>query len=257
MIVRQSKFDDFVIRPVKYCPGDRGGLSEIVQRFPDTYAHICGFDVVTLTRRPYTFIVSSSSRPAGLLVRFSLAFDIPPMVKPFHSFSVAYDVNRRYHIVDRIGKGTHLSFVAEIKDHLGRPIFRLVLPCDVEPMHVSWAAAFICSSVFKLSANPSTEVYGNGKIMFDMLETLQSLLDGYTKSKYGIPYRCRRTAQSDLTAVSEFHNILEDEITAMSEYHNILEELGSVILYKNTDIYQQDPQSRHYPGFLMMYPGAL
>lgn len=248
MIVRRSKFDKFVIRPVKYCPGDLGGLSEIVQRFPDTCENVDGFDVMTLPHRPYTFIVSSGSRPAGLLVRFSLAFDIPPMVKPFHCFSVAYDVKRRYHIIDRIGKRTHLSFVAEIKDHLARPIFRLVLPCDAEPLHISWAAAYICSSVFKLSASPSTEVYENGKIMFELLENLQNLLDGYTKAESGILHRCRWhrgrwNAQGDLTAVDEFHNILSD--------------LGSVILHKNTDLYQQDPQSRYYPGFLMMYPEAL
>lgn len=243
MIVRRSKFDKFVIRPVKYCPGDLGGLSEIVQRFPDTCENAGGFDVVTLTHRPYTFIVSSGSRPAGLLVRFSLAFDIPPSVKPFHCFPVSYDVTRRYNIVDRIGKGTHLSFVAEINDHLGRPIFRLVLPFDTEPMHVSWAAAFICSSVFKLSANPSTEVYGNGKIMFEMLENLQSLLDGYSKSESGRRYRYSWNAQGDLTAAYEFQHTLAS--------------LGSVILHKNADLYQQDPQRRYYPGFLMMYPEAL
>jgi hypothetical protein len=243
MIVRRSKFDKFVIRPVKYCPGDLGGLSEIVQRFPDTCENIGGFDVMTLAHRPYTFIVSSGSRPAGLLVRFSLAFGIPPMVKPFQCFSVAYDVKRRYHIIDRIGKRTHLSFVAEINDHLARPIFRLVLPCDAEPMHVSWAAAYICNSVFKLSANPSTEVYGNGKIMFELLENLQSLLDGYAKAESGRQYRYRWNAQGGLTGVNEFHNILYD--------------LGSVILYKNVDLYQQDPQNRYYPGFLMMYPEAL
>lgn len=245
MIVRRSKFDKFVMQPVKYCPGDLGGLSEIVQRFPETCGNTGGFDVVTLAHphRPYTFIVSSGSRPAGLQVRFSLAFDIPPSVKPFHCFSVAYDIKRRYHILGRIGKRSHLSFVAEIKDHLARPIFRLVLPCDTEPLHVSWAAAFICSCVSKLSANPSTEVYGNGKIMFEMLDNLQSLLDGYTKAESGIRYRCRCNIQGDLTAVDEFQNILSD--------------LGSVILHKNTDLYQQDPQSRYYPGFLMMYPGAL
>ena len=198
---------------------------------------------MTLAHRPYTFIVSSGSRPAGLLVRFSLAFGIPPMVKPFQCFSVAYDVKRRYHIIDRIGKRTHLSFVAEIKDHLARPIFRLVLPCDAEPMHVSWAAAYICSSVFQLSASPSTEVYENGKIMFELLENLQSLLDGYAKAESGRRYRYRWNAQGDLTAVNEFHNILSD--------------LGSVILHKNVDLYQQDPQNRYYPGFLMMYPEAL
>ena len=243
MIVRRSKFDKFVIRPVKYCPGDLGGLSEIVQRFPDTCENAGGFDVVTLAHRPYTFIVSSGSRSAGLLVRFSLAFDIPPMVKPFHCFSVAYDVKRRYHILGRIGKRSNLLFVAEINDHLARPIFRLVLPCDAEPMHVSWAAAYICNSVFKLSANPSTEVYRNGKIMFEMLENLQSLLDGYSKSESGRRYRYSWNAQGDLTAVNEFHNILSD--------------LGSVILHKNVDLYQQDPQRRYYPGFLMMYPEAL
>ena len=126
---------------------------------------------------------------------------------------------------------------------MARPIFRLVLPCDAEPMHVSWAAAYICNSVFKLSANPSTEVYGNGKIMFDMLENLQSLLDGYSKSESGRRYRYSWNAQGDLTAVNEFHNILSD--------------LGSVILHKNVDLYQQDPQNRYYPGFLMMYPEAL
>lgn len=243
MIVRRSKFDKFVIRPVKYCPGDLGGLSEIVQRFPDTCENTGGFDVVTLAHRPYTFIVSSSSRPAGLLVRFSLAFDIPPMVKPFHCFSVVYDVKRRYHILGRIGKRSHLSFVAEIKDHLARPIFRLVLPCDTEPLYVSWATAYICNSVFKLSANPSTEVYSNGKIMFELLENLQSLLDGYSKSESGRRYRYSWNAQGDLTAENEFHKILFN--------------LGSVILHKNTDLYQQDPHSRYYPGFLMMYPEAL
>lgn len=243
MIVRRSKFDKFVTRPVKYCPGDLGGLSEIVQRFPDTCENAGGFDVVTLTHRPYTFIVSSGSRPAGLLVGFSIAFDIPPSVKPFHCFSVAYDIKRRYNILGRIGKRSCLSFVAEIKDHLARPIFRLVLPCDTEPLHVSWAAAVICNCVSKLSANPSTEVYGNGKIMFDMLESLQSLLDGYTKAESGRRYRYSWNAQGDLTAMNEFHNILSD--------------LGSVILHKNADLYQQDPQSRYYPGFLMMYPEAL
>ena len=243
MIVRRSKFDKFVTRPVKYCPGDLGGLSEIVQRFPDTCENAGGFDVVMLAHRPYTFIVSSGSRPAGLLVRFSLAFDIPPMAKLFHCFSVAYDVKRRYHIRDRIGKRSNLSFVAEINDHLARPIFRLVLPCDAEPMHVSWATAYICNSVFKLSANPSTEVYRNGKIMFELLENLQSLLDGYSKSESGRRYRNSWNAQGDLTAVNEFHNILSD--------------LGSVILHKNVDLYQQDPQNRYYPGFLMMYPEAL
>jgi len=243
MFIKRSKFDKFVIRPVKYCPGDLGGLSEIVQRFPDTCENAGGFDVVTLAHRPYTFIVSSDSRPAGLTVRFSIAFGMPQRVKPFHCFSVAYDINRRYHIVDRIGKGTRLSFVTEIKDYLGRPIFRLVLPCDVEPSHVSWAATCICSSVFKLSSNPSTEVYENGKIMFEMLENLQSILDGYTKSESGRRYRYSWNVHGDLTAVNEFRDILA--------------ELGSVILHKNVDLYQQDPQSRYYPGFLMMYPEAL
>ncbi len=244
MIVRRSKFDKFVIRPVKYCPGDLGGLSEIVQRFPDTCEQAGGFDVVTLTRRPYTFfVVSSGSCTAGLLVRFSIAFDIPPRVRPFHSFSVAYDINRRYHVISRIGRRSHLSFVAEIKNHLGRPIFRLVLPCETEPIQVSWAAAYICSCVSKLSANPSTEVHGNGKIMFDMLENLQSLLDRYTKAEYERRYRYRWNAQDDLTEADESHNTLA--------------ELGSVILHKNADLYQQDPQNRYYPGFLMMYPEAL
>ena len=243
MIVRRMKFDRFGILPVQYCPGDLGGLTEIVQRFPDTCNHTGEFDVVTLTHSPYTFAVSSGSRPAGLQVKFSIALGMPPKVKPFHCFSVAYDVKRRYHILGRIGKRSYLSFVAEIKDHLGRPIFRLVLPCDVEPSHVSWAAAFICSSVFRLSSNPPTEVHGNGKIMFEMLENLQSILDGYTKSESGRRYRYRWNVQGDLTAENEFHDILSD--------------LGSVILYKNADLYHQDPYGRYYPGFLMMYPGAL
>lgn len=242
MTIKRSKFDKFVVRPVKYCPGDLSGLPEIVQRFPDTCENIGGFDVVPLTHRPYTFLVSSGLRSAGLLVRFSLAFDMPPRVKPFHCFSVVYDVTRRYNIFDRIGKRKYLSFVAEIKNHLGKPIFRMVLPCDIEPLYVSWAAAFICSSVFKLSANPATEVYENGKIMFDMLENLQSILDGYTKAESGSRYR-KWNVQGDITEVDEFYNMVA--------------ELGSVILYKNTDLYQQDPYSRHYPGLLMMYPGAL
>ena len=243
MIVKRSKYDKFVVRPVKYRPGDIGGLAEIVQRFPDNCENTGGFDVVTLTRRPYTFVVSSGSRPAGLLVRFSIAFDIPPMVKPFHCFSVAYDVNRRYNIVDRIAKRSNLAFVAEITDHLAKPIFRLVLPCDIEPIHVGWAAACICNSVFKLSSNPFTEVYGNGKIMYDMLDNLQSMIDGYTKTVSGRRYRYRWDTQVDLAAMNQFHNILSD--------------LGSVIMYKNADLYQQDPQRRYYPGFLLFYPEAL